>query len=71
MNWTEPPGVPTPSAAATVAVNVTAWPKTEGFGETLNDVVVAALLGALAYTTLEVKELLAASPQEKARSWRR
>jgi hypothetical protein len=42
---TVPVGVPLPGATtATVAVNVTAWPKCDGFGEEVSVVVVADLL---------------------------
>jgi hypothetical protein len=42
---TVPVGVPLPGATtATVAVNVTVWPKCDGFGEEVSVVVVAALL---------------------------
>ena len=45
LNVTVPPAVPAPGAvAATVAVNVTDCPKTEGFTEDVNAVVVLALL---------------------------
>jgi hypothetical protein len=41
---TEPVGVPLPGATTTtVAVNVTVWPKCDGFGEEVSVVVVAAL----------------------------
>ena len=30
-NWTVPPDAVPPASALTVAVNVTAWPKTDGF----------------------------------------
>jgi hypothetical protein len=41
LKVTEPVGVP-PAADATVAVNVTACPKVEGFTEDVRDVVVVA-----------------------------
>ena len=42
-NWTVPVAVPTPGAVvATVAVKVTDCPKTEGFAEDVNAVVVLA-----------------------------
>ena len=44
-NWTVPVAVPAPGeTAATVAVKVTDWPKTEGFAEDVKVVVVLALL---------------------------
>ena len=44
-NWTVPVAVPAPGeTAATVAVNVTDCPKTEGFTEDVNAVVVLALV---------------------------
>jgi hypothetical protein len=42
---TVPPGLPAPGATtATVAVNVTLWPKTDGLGDEARVVVVFALL---------------------------
>ena len=42
---TVPVGVPLPgAAAATVAVKVTDWPKTEGFADDVTEVVVASLV---------------------------
>ena len=44
-NVTVPVGVPDPGATAeTVAVKVTAWPKTDGFTDEVTVVVVSALL---------------------------
>ena len=44
-NVTEPVGVPLPGAfAATVAVKVTDWPKTDGFADETTDVVVLSWL---------------------------
>ena len=40
LNCTAPVGVEVPLVATTVAVNVTDWPKVEGFGEDASDVVV-------------------------------
>ncbi len=40
---TNPDGVPAPPGPATVAVNVTAWPTTEGFIDVRSVVVVGAL----------------------------
>ena len=36
LNVTVPVGVPEPVAGCTVAVNVTAWPKADGFSEEIN-----------------------------------
>ena len=36
LNVTVPVGVPEPVAGCTVAVNVTAWPKADGFSEEVN-----------------------------------
>jgi len=36
LNVTVPVGVPEPVAGFTVAVNVTAWPKADGFSEEVN-----------------------------------
>ena len=44
MNVTVPVGVPVPEAGCTVAVNVTAWPKADGFSEEINDVADEGLL---------------------------
>jgi hypothetical protein len=45
LNVTVPVGVPAPGdTGATVAVNVTGWPKTEGLAEEVTLVVVAAWL---------------------------
>ena len=45
VNVTVPLGVPAPGAtAATVAVNVTDWPNTEGLAEEVTTVEVSALL---------------------------
>jgi hypothetical protein len=45
LNVTIPDAVPAPGAvAATVAVNVTLWPNTEGLAEEVSDVLVPALL---------------------------
>ena len=41
MKVTEPVGVPVPDAGLTVAVNVTAWPKTDELSEEVRLVVVA------------------------------
>ena len=52
VNVTVPVGVPAPGAtAATVAVNVTDWPDTEGLTEDATVVVVSALLTV--WVTLE------------------
>jgi hypothetical protein len=43
MNVTMPVAMPEPGAlAVTVAVNVTDWPKTDGFAEDATELVVAA-----------------------------
>ena len=45
LKVTVPVGVPLPgAAAATVAVKVTDWPKTEGFADDVTEVVVASLV---------------------------
>lgn len=45
LKVTVPVGMPEPGAtAATVAVKVTGWPKTDGFAEDITDIVVDALL---------------------------
>src|SRR5947207_1760366 len=46
LNCTEPVGAPSPGAATatpTVAVKVTAWPKTDGFTDNVTEVLVPAL----------------------------
>ena len=60
LNVTVPVGVPLPGApAATVAVKVTDWPKTDGFADDVTEVVVASLVTVSVRTddTLPVKLL--------------
>ena len=62
LNCTVPVGVPAPGATAvTVAVNVTAWPNTEGLAEEVTAVVVSALL-TVCVNDEEVLVLKLASP---------
>jgi hypothetical protein len=44
------------------AVNVTAWPTVDGFGEELNPTLVAALFTMVCIKTADVLEALFASP---------
>ena len=53
-NVTDPVGVPVPGATAvTVAVNVTDWPKTEGFSDEVTAVAVLALLTTCGFPVSE------------------
>jgi hypothetical protein len=62
LNVTVPVGVPLPGAvAATVAVNVTACPKTDGFTDEVTDVLVAALF-TVWVSVVDVLALKLASP---------
>ena len=61
-NVTVPVGVPVPEVALTVAVNVTFWLRTEGFGEELNAVVVPIRLLIVSVSAGEVLELSLPSP---------
>jgi hypothetical protein len=72
LNVTVPVGVPAPGAtAATVAVNVSDWPKTEGFGPVVRATVVVVLAWLTVCET--VLELLgpkrAVPPYEAVRLW--
>jgi len=54
MNVTVPPGVPAPAPVATVAVNVTACPNVDGFGEAPVIVLVVAALFTVCRTDPEL-----------------
>ena len=64
-NVTDPVGVPVPGATAvTVAVNVTDWPKTEGFSDEVTAVAVLPLLTTCGFPVIEpVLPLKVASPR--------
>ena len=58
-----PVGVPLPgAAAATVAVKVTDWPKTEGFAADVTDVVVGSLVTVWVRTADELPVKLPSPP---------
>ena len=62
LNVTVPVGVPAPGAtAATVAVNVTDWPNTEGLADEVSEVVVLAMV-TVCETVLEVLVFKFVSP---------